>query len=110
MVRFVIGIGSFFLSLGLIRSITGHWSKQSLVSQRQQVLKQEEERSRELIMRLQEATGAAFIEKQARDKLGLVKEGETIVLLDKLSINGDDSAANEVALSPTWKNWWKLFF
>ena len=57
---------------------------------------------------LREATSPAFIEQAARDKLGLVREGETIVIMDKAS-GGPKTPKNPQEL-PSWKQWWSLFF
>jgi len=54
-----------------------------------------------------------FIEKQLRDKLGLAKEGEIIVVLPneeilrKLAPNYTDE--EETLPDPNWKKWMKLF-
>ena len=49
-----------------------------------------------------------FIEKQAREKRGRVKQGEHIVLAPPAT-----SSPNEIKnpdTTPNWKKWWKLFF
>lgn len=55
-----------------------------------------------------------FIEKQLRDKLGLAKEGETIVVLpDEETIKKfapSDEKEEEILPDPNWKKWFKLFF
>ena len=55
-----------------------------------------------------------FIEKQLRDKLGLAKEGEMIVVLpDKETIKKfapNDEKEEEILPDPNWKKWLKLFF
>lgn len=49
-----------------------------------------------------------FIENQAREKLGMVKPGEYIVLAPP----PDVATGNEKAMdtTPNWKKWWNLFF
>ena len=66
-----------------------------------------EEKHAELENRLIEATSAAFIEKIARDKLGLVREGETVVIMDKSPVIGNQSSVKEES---NWRKWWGLFF
>jgi cell division protein FtsB len=55
-----------------------------------------------------------FIEKQLRDKLGLAKEGETIVVLPDEEIikkfAPSDEKEEEILPDPNWKKWFKLFF
>lgn len=52
-----------------------------------------------------------FIEEQARNKLNLVREGETIVILppnvEELIGWKEEEKPQEV---PNWKKWWRLFF
>ena len=107
--RFILGVVSLIASIGLIRSIVDHWQKQGIIAERREALMQEEERNRELITKLEEATSAAFIEKEAREKLGLVKEGDTIVLMpnDKLQMTNESNTQENL---PNWKKWWRLFF
>ena len=80
----------------------------------------------------EEAQTPEFIERLARDKLSLVREGETIVLLDTSQIlaqkdfpsqteSGLGSAGQTSTLyeklpktenlnEPKWKAWWRVFF
>ncbi len=109
-IRLILGVVSIFVGFGLTRSIVDHWHKRAIVAERQEALRREEERNRELVARLEEATSSAFIEKEAREKLGLVKEGDTIVLLDASESPGIESAKDSGASLPNWKKWWKLFF
>ena len=55
-----------------------------------------------------------FVEKQLRDKLGLAKEGEMIVVLpDEETIKKfapNDEKEEEILPDPNWKKWFKLFF
>ena len=50
-----------------------------------------------------------FLEREARDNLGLVKKGETVVILPSENENGRDEAqqGNNQVIS-NWKQWWKL--
>ncbi len=61
-----------------------------------------------------EAQGSDFIDKQIRNKLGLTKEGETIVILPDESILKSLAPAlvidEETLPDPNWLKWKKLFF
>jgi cell division protein FtsB len=109
-IRLIIGVVSVFVAVGLARSIVDHWHKRTIVTERQEALKREEERNRLLISRLQEATSSAFIEKEAREKLGLVREGDTVVLLDKTQNAQIHTQKEGDSRLPNWKKWWNLFF
>lgn len=69
-------------------------------------------KNKELKDRLSQIKSSSFVEQQARDKLGLAKPGETVVVipqevLDKvLRVN---KKIEEIKL-PNWLGWWKVFF
>ena len=52
---------------------------------------------------------SGFLEREARDNLGLVREGETVVILPSENGNGRDKVqqGNNQGTS-NWKQWWKL--
>lgn len=49
-----------------------------------------------------------FIENEAREKLGMVKPGEYIVLAPPPK--KDEKKSVVIDNSPNWKKWWNLFF
>jgi len=52
-----------------------------------------------------------FLEKEARDNLGLVKKGETVAILPSESRHGRNEAQQgENQGISNWKRWWRLFF
>lgn len=57
--------------------------------------------------------GPEFIEKEIRDKLGLVKEGETVVVLpDEETLRKlapKVGSEEDILPDPNWKRWLKLF-
>ena len=71
-----------------------------------------EAKNRELKKKLSQVQSQQFIEEQARNKLGLGKAGETLVIIpdEKLkTVLGASNSAQEVRL-PNWLGWWKVFF
>ena len=97
------------MSVGIVRSVFTLSQKKGILAERQQILTALTEKNRQLQEELKEATGTAFIEQAARDKLGLVREGETIVIMDTSQITNSNTQKfpSEV---PSWKQWWRLFF
>jgi hypothetical protein len=94
------------------RSIIGHWQRKEIVYKRENELKRVESEHAKLLEQQKEVQLPSFIEKQARDSLGLAREGESIVVLP-------DSSAFDLHTSriapddpkkPNWKRWWELFF
>lgn len=54
---------------------------------------------------------AAFVEKEARDKLKMVKEGEHLVVLpENLPVLGAEATASSASARPVWRQWIELFF
>ena len=97
------------LGIGIVRSVYTLSQKKWIMVERRQVLTQLTDRNQQLQQELKEATGPAFIEQAARDKLGLVKQGETVVIMDKSQILNANNQQNLLEL-PSWKQWWQLFF
>ncbi len=110
LVRLGIALVSMIVSAGLIRSILSLWRKKDLVRQRRMVLERVEKEHAELQRKLEEATSSAFVEQIARNKLGLIKEGEKIVLMEIPTGNNETADGSGEDDLPNWKKWWQLFF
>ncbi|CAN5294448.1 hypothetical protein BH10PAT1_BH10PAT1_7170 [soil metagenome] len=101
------------LSLSLIKSISKIvGSNQKLVDASQKVQKLKEENAK-LAKNLQEAESPQFVESQARDKLGLAKKGEIVVVLpDETTLRAlapKMESEKPTLPDPVWKKWLKLF-
>ena len=69
-------------------------------------------KNKELKKRLEKIQSAEVIEEGARDRLGLAKPGETIVIIPEEKIKqilGASSSATIIRW-PNWLGWWKVFF
>lgn len=64
-------------------------------------------RNKELKERLKEVQKPEFIEREAREKLGLGKPGESIVIIPKITLVPEKKKEKPLA---NWEKWWKLFF
>ncbi len=107
--KLVILVVSMLLMVELVRSSWRLWKKQDIVAERQGELAEVEAENRELTRQLEEAKTEGFVERVAREKLGLVKEGETIVVMPnaKFQMPNEEEKGAEL---PNWKRWWGLFF
>lgn len=83
------------------------WKSGEQVHLAQMQLQQEEERNQALKKRLAEVDNPEFIEREAREKLGYAKEGETILILPQQ--NEVDSSQLTVDSRPNWRKWWDLY-
>ena len=75
-------------------------------------LYQLEAKNRELKKKLEEIKSSDFVERVARNKLGLGKPGETVVIIPQEKIEevlGASDSAQAVKLSNPL-GWWRLFF
>jgi len=102
------------LSISLIRNIIKISQAGKVVGEaslRVEILKEENLKLQE---RLSEVQGEAYVEKELRDKLGLAKEGETILVLPEedivRSLAPKLTEEEETLPDPNWKKWLKLFF
>lgn len=110
--RLIITMGSLLLVVSLSRSILNLWGKYDIVRERQQELDREKDRNAKLKAEFEQVQRPEFIEREAREKLGMVKEGEAVVLLPKSQIpnSNDQTSDNKKENLPKWKLWWRLFF
>jgi len=102
------------LSISLIRNIIKISQAGKVVGEaslRVEILKEENLKLQE---RLSEVQGEAYVEKELRDKLGLAKEGETVLVLPEedivRSLAPKLTEEEETLPDPNWKKWLKLFF
>ena len=72
--------------------------------------------NRRLQTKLEEVQTDEFVEKEAREKLGYGREGETVLILPKQdNAQGPVMPAGRQVLStqepeiPNWRKWWKLY-
>ena len=66
-----------------------------------------EKENEELKAYLDYVESDSFLEKEARDSLGMSKEGEMMVVLPQ-KVEVDKKAV--FSPSPIWRQWWELFF
>lgn len=113
--KITIGLGLIVvivIAYNLIGRIIEAVSSSERLSQAAEELYQLEMKNKELKKTLSEIKSTDFIEKQARDKLGLAKEGETVVIIPPEVLErvlGESKRLEEVKL-PNWLGWWKVFF
>lgn len=101
------------LAFSVVRNIKRAASIRSAVDAEQAKVDKIKEENAKLEAEIAETQSQTFIEQQVRDKLGLVKEGEAIVVLPdeetlrKLAPRISEEA--DTLPDPNWKRWLKLF-
>jgi cell division protein FtsB len=91
------------------RSIYDIWQKKDIISQAQKELDLQKQENQRLKSALSYSKTEEFIEKEARNKLFMVKEGEQKVFLEGESFASGQAQQIEDN-DPNWKKWWNLFF
>jgi cell division protein FtsB len=108
-ISFIIIVITLILIINnLVSSIWDIWQKKDVVSQAQGELSRQKQENQRLKSALSYAKTSEFIEKEARNKLFMVKDGEQKVLLPQDS--GNLQELSKESNDPNWKKWWNLFF
>jgi len=103
----VIFILLVYLIISSVRSILELKKAGETVVDYEKELVSEEKKNQELKERLKEVQKPEFIEREAREKLGLGKPGESIVIIPKITVMPPKKEEKNLA---NWERWWKLFF
>jgi cell division protein FtsB len=112
--KYLIYIMFILLSFSVYRNVSKIGSIYKKIAEKEANVKQMEEDNKALEKKVEEVTSNDYIEKQIRDKLGLAKEGEIVLVLPEpevLKKFAPKIAEEEETLpDPNWKKWIKLFF
>jgi len=93
-----------------MHSIYDLWHKKDLLVRDQQELIRQKQENIRLKSELSYTKSREFIEKEARDKLFLVKQGEQQVLIPQGLIKESKQSKKEEKEGANWEKWLKLFF
>lgn len=103
-----------FLAISLARNVLKLYEVRGQIKKAKERVLSLRKENEGLQERLSETQSEVYIEKQLRDKLGLAKPGEVVVVLpdeEILKRIGSKPLEEEDFLpDPTWKKWLKLFF
>lgn len=98
------------VAYNLINQILGAFKSGERLSVAADAVYKLESKNRELKNQLAQIKSPAFIEQQARNKLGLSKKGETVVIIpeEKLKqVLGE--SVESIPRLPNWQGWLKVF-
>jgi len=101
-----------FITYNLVRQITQAVKSGERLSEATEEVFKLQLKNKELKKKLSQIQSADYIEQQARDKLGLSKKGETVVIIpeDKLKLVLEASQSAQIIRLPNWLGWLKVFF
>jgi len=97
-----------FLSLSLVRAVRRWSDRREIIENAQQKLDIEKKENEALTREFAKTQTPEFIEKQAREKLNMAKEGETVVILPQI-IPMVSPTPTPVDTSANWEKWLKVF-
>ncbi len=107
LIAILISIISLIIIVNTFRSIVTLWQRGNIVSEQQALLNKKQQENEDLQKKLAEVESPDFIEKQAREKLNLQKEGEVVVILPKTD-NKQQVTQETIKQPSNWQKWWKL--
>ncbi len=111
-VAFLILLAVFIVSL--VRNVSRSYDANRRITQANSDLNKLETESVDLKKELDISTTYSFKEKEVRDKLGLAKEGDIVLVLPSAQelrkLAPERKAKEEAIPDPNWKKWLKLFF
>src|SRR5258706_16376147 len=101
---------SIAIIASLINSIYILWHKKDLLVQAQNQLTEEKKRHTELEKKLSVVKSSQFIEEEARNKLFLIKPGESELLIPSDTLpKQQQGIKNNKQDKPNWQQWLDLF-
>jgi cell division protein FtsB len=106
-----LGIG-VVMAMNSVKNILSLWAAGSRPVEADQILSEKEAENAILKARLGEVQSDEFVEREARNKLGMVREGEVLVVIPPQSGGEQNPPLSEATegQGPNWKRWWKLYF
>ncbi len=101
------------LTFSLVKNIARIQGSGSRIDREQENVEELKEEQKELEERLKIVQSEEYVEKQLRDKLGLAKEGEIVIVLPEDDILRKLAPVyeeeEETLPDPNWKKWLNLF-
>ncbi len=113
-IKYAVLIVSLFLIFSMSRSIWGILQKGKTLDEAHERVKTLEKEQAKLLEMQKVVDSEEFVEREARDKLGLAKPGEVVVILPSDDILRKFAPKFEeeefVQEQPIWKRWVGMFF
>ncbi|MFH0864385.1 MAG: septum formation initiator family protein [Candidatus Gottesmanbacteria bacterium] len=108
-INLLIIIIGLFLIINLTRSIREILQAGDRIKNTENQVNELQNKNKDLKKKLAEVESPAYLEKTAREKLGLAREGEIVVIMPSPNTVIDLSGAHDANLS-NWEKWRNLFF
>ena len=99
-----------FMSYGYVMTLKRGREISGRVSTLQGDIAELTKRKEELLEIKKLTESSEFVEREARDKLGMVREGEILVVLPQTEESSNPQATNLPDDSTNWQKWMRLYF
>lgn len=107
---FLFFLVSILLIVNSIRRLLAFKTTTERVGEAEERLVRLRRENEELKQELEYKRGQEFAEKEIRDKLGLAKPGEAVVVLPKNDRLQSQVTSEQSIEIPNYTKWWRLFF
>ncbi len=101
------------LASSMVKSIKRIQIGNQIIEKTKVKINKVEEENKRLVEQLKTVQSQEYLEKQLRDKLGLAKEGEIILVLPEADIvrklSPQIPKEEEAKPKPNWQKWWEMF-
>lgn len=104
--HWLILIVGIILIINLSRSVADLLGKGKIIEKTENRLSEAQKKNRQLKEKLAEVQSESYVEKQAREKLNLAREGEVVVILPKITPEPEVEEPREI---PNWQKWIEIF-
>lgn len=112
--RLLILVLGIYLIVSLVQQSVSLWRAEERIKMAQRKAEEARQENEKLVEELKYVQSEEFVEKEARDKLGLGKEGETIVVLPQdlieKKVDKVKKEQEEQEKIPNWQQWKEVFW
>ena len=118
LVRLAILLFGGYLAWQMSHNILNLWSAKLRVETAEQQVAGLKAKRKALLTQISQASSSGFIERQAREKLGYVGQGQVVLVLPEDEVKKLSQTLREAYLKPqtlptelpNWQRWWNYFF
>ena len=106
--RWFIIIICLYMIVTTSQAIVDLWRAGDKLTSREQELAGLEAQQKELLKQKETVESQEYLERAARNQLGLSKPGEEVIIIPSDLLATGQTASPEAI--PNWKKWWRLWF
>lgn len=104
----VVGVG-LVVAIRQGVSVVRLWKTGRVVKEAKTQVEKESRENERLKEKLAEVSSPEFVEREAREKLGYGKAGETLIIFPRQNDANPKPQISNPNNEPNWRKWWKLY-